>query len=177
MMYLFLIIYMAAAAGYSGGSLPYSNILDREVSILGHTINFKWLPEALFAVPFGFMVPAWAFVPAAVWSYLWMQTATAPALHWGQGAYDPARTSKLKPFVDWLNAKTIKADPSTVEYCRLYMGVKWFLIGLPSGFGAPVSAVGAVLAYEGGARFKWHHGVTEALTGVAAALALIAGGI
>lgn len=161
------------AAGYAGGSLPKSDILDREITVFGKTINFTWVPELLFAIPFGFAVPWYAAIFAIAWSYLWMQSATAPALHWGQGGYNPKRTSTLKPFVDWINAKTFKTDPSTVQYCRLYMFIKWFLICLPTGFLAPLGAVVAVLAYEGGARFKWHHGVTECLSALGLGLALV----
>lgn len=166
-MHFLLIPYMMICAGYAGGSLPYADKLDKEVTVFGRKINFTWVPELLLVIPLGFLVPWYLSVFAIAWSYLWMQSATAPALHWGKGGYNPDRTSTLKPFVDWLNAKTFKANPSTVQYCRLYMFIKWFLICLPTGFLAPVGAVGAVLAYEGGARFKWPHGVTECLSALA----------
>lgn len=98
----------------------------------------NWLPEVLFSLPYGlavmYVTDIWYLGAAAlIWSYLWMQSATAPALHWGNGGYNPDRESLLKPFVDWLNSKTLHADPSTEAYCWLYMGVKGFLIGLPTG--------------------------------------------
>jgi len=161
------------AAGYAGGSLPRSDILDKEITVFGKKINFTWVPELLFAIPFGFCVPWYASIFAIAWSYLWMQSATAPALHWGKGWYNAKRTSTLKPFIDLVNKYTLKADPSTAAYCRLYMGIKWLLICLPCGIYAPVGALVAVLAYEGGARFEWPHGVTEALTGFGAAVAII----
>jgi len=172
---MMLIIYMAICAGYAGGSLPYSNILDKEIEIFGKKINFTWLPEAFLALPFGFMQDGYITGALAIaWSYALIQSATAPALHWGQGGYNPDRTSTLKPFVDWLNGKTIKADPSTAAYCRLYMGVKGFLIGLPTGPGAIITAVLWPSSYEIGHRMKWPHWTKECLTGAAAAVAILA---
>jgi hypothetical protein len=179
---------MMLCAGYAGGSLPYADKLDKEVIVFGRKINFTWVPELLLVIPLGFLVPWYLSLFTITWSYLWMQSATAPALHWGQGGYNPDRTSTLKPFVDfWAIGGKVKIPaikkikfkgyvihfngfgyhPNTVQYCRLYMFVKWFLICLPTGFLAPVGAVGAVLAYEGGARFKWPHGVTECLSALA----------
>lgn len=127
-----------------------------------------WLPEVLFAIPFGLplfllLVPhvgSLALLPAflaVAWSYLWMQSATAPGLHWGKGGYNPNRTSTLKPYVDFLNNLRVGKwsigpgyDPSTAQYCRLYMSVKGFLIGLPVG-GIPL-AVFWPLGYELGHR-------------------------
>lgn len=171
---MILAIYMALCAGYAGGSLPYSHILDRKITVFGREFNLTWLPEALFALPFGLGYGLLFPIPI-IWSYLWMQSATAPALHWGKGNYNPERSSTLKPLVDWVNKRTLKADPSTAAYCRLYMGIKWLLICLPAGIFAPVGALFAVLAYEGGAKFKWPHGVTECLTGLGAALSIILG--
>ncbi len=172
---MLLIIYMAICGGYAGGSLPYSHLLDKEVSIIGKKINFTWLTELLFCITFAFVPQHVADAPfALVWSYLWMQSATAPALHWGQGGYNPDRTSTLKPLVDWINEKTIEQPHSSVEYCRLYMFIRSMLICLPAGPSAAIAGATLwTLAYEGGARFKWHHGVTECLAGASGAIAIL----
>lgn len=94
------------------------------------------MPEAAFAFLIGYAAVSdinYVTILATVWSFLWMQTATAPGLHWGNGSYNPYRTSRLKPVVDAINSRTLKADPSSELYCWLYMGTKGFLIGLPVG--------------------------------------------
>jgi hypothetical protein len=105
-----------------------------------------------------------------------MQSATAPGIHWGKGGYNPNRTSTLKPFVDFINTLSIRKwrigphyDPSTVEYCRLYMGVKGFLIGLPVG-GLPLAILWP-LGYELGHR-SGREDLIEFLAGSGAGIAI-----
>lgn len=135
---------MAVLSAWSGGSLWPSQYLPKKVT---------WLPEAFFAL--GFVYALWPLIGwyaliAFPISYAGMQAATAPGLHWGKGGYNPNRTSTIKPIVDWINKHTFKLDPSTREYCWLYMGFKGFLIGLPVG-GIP-TAILWPLGYEIGER-------------------------
>lgn len=140
---LLIIPVMGVLSAWSGGSLWPAQYLPKRLT---------WLPEAVFALGFGYAVfPLIGYyaVIAIIWSYAWMQSATGPGLHWGDSGYRPDRTSTLKPFVDWIN-RAFKFDPSTANYCRLYMSVKGFLIGLPVG-GLPL-LVGWPLGYEIGYR-------------------------
>jgi len=130
---------MALLSAWSGGSLWPSQYLPDKLT---------WLPEALFAACIGYAlypVIGWYCLIGVAWSYVFMQSATAPGLHWGDGSYNPNRTSTLKPLVDWLSPW----HPSTVEYCRVYMAVKGFLISLPIG---GLGAIGWPLGYELGHR-------------------------
>lgn len=179
MISIFLIFYMTITCRMAGGGFG--------AHILPHRLT--WLPEALFSLPFGMIWfdLTWQGVAAGLfawaWVYAWMQSATAPGLHWGDGNYDPNRTSTLKPFVDWLNNLTIRKwkigphyDPSTAAYCRLYMAVKGFLISLP--VGGIVLMVLWPLSYEIGYRFRGKvsfdpHAVSELCAGASAALSIL----
>lgn len=172
MIELSLPFYTAITARQSGGGLGANRLPDW----------LTWLPELAFAVAFALpwltILSGWWLLclPAIVaWSFLWMQTATAPALHWGKGGYNPNRTSTLKPFVDRL-AGWLRLAPDGVGYCRLYMAVKGFLIGLPVG-GLPLAVLWP-LGYELGNRWRspsWlgHNGLTELLSGFGAGLAIL----
>lgn len=170
---------MALCAAYAGGSMPFAQILDREADVFGRKISFAWLPEALFAIPFGFYVAdqiggfagELGGLIAFLWSYGWMQTGHGAVLAWGNP--NPEREHTLTPVVNWL-ADYFNIDRGGVGYCRLFMAVKGFLIGVPTGPGAIVTAILWPAAYEIGYRARWHHGFTEALTGIAAALAILA---
>lgn len=144
---------MGVLSAWSGGSLWPSQYLPKKLT---------WLPEAAFACFFGYalwpLIGAWSLL-AVIWSYAWMQSATAPGLHWGDPEhYNPEKTSTLKPLVDWLSPW----HSSTVQYCRVYMAVKGFLIGLPVG-GIPLAILWP-LGYEIGNRVK-NHTVSEAASG------------
>lgn len=152
---------MALLSAWGGGSLWPAHILNKKGAVddqgkdLGGIMPFSltWLPEAFFALGFVyalFPLIGWYALIAFPISYAGMQAATAPGLHWGKGGYNPNRTSTIKPIVDWINKHTFKVDPSTREYCWLYMGFKGFLITLP------VGGAGAILwplGYEAGERF------------------------
>lgn len=159
-----IVVYMAITSGYAGGSLPGSKVFDR--------INATWLPEALFALGMmGATFPAFGpwCVLAGLWCYGWQQSATSLGLHWGKGGYNPSRTSTLKPFVDWIAGK-LGYDPSTVQYCRLFMGVRGFLITLPVG---GLGAIFYPLGYEIGNRVN-NHAVSECLSGAGAGISIMA---
>lgn len=164
MLYILIVVYMAVTARMSGGGIG-AQYLDR--------FKITWLPEVFFALPFGFalsqVVGPWGWL-AAVWSYLWMQTGHGTVLQWGR---DPVqafgRIQTLTPVVDWL-AKRLGLQLGKIGYCRLFMAVKGFLIGLPVG-GLPLAILWP-LAYEIGVRAKKHE-VSELLSGAFAGVSII----
>jgi hypothetical protein len=172
MIELLYIPYQAITARMSGGGLG-AHVLDR--------FKATWLPEVFFALPFGFalsqVVGPWGWL-AAVWSYLWMQTGHGVVLPWGKALQytDKDRAQTLSPFVDWLSDRLkiqkVQSDgySKTLNYCRLFMAVKGFLIGLP--VGGISLAVFWPLAYEIGHRLD-NAALKEWLAGTGAALAVI----
>lgn len=171
---ILVVLFMAVTSRQSGGGLG-AKYLPK---------NLTFIPEVLFAVPFGVTLSLclsiyspWVYIPlgciAAAWSYVWMQSATAPGLHWGDGNYNSDRTSTLKPFVDFLN-RYVKADPSTSQYCWLYMAVKGFLIGLPVG-GLPLMVLWP-LGYHIGYKLRGYISrdfLTEFLAGAGAGISIL----
>lgn len=188
-----IIAYMALMSRLSGMRWP---LLDR--------YQITWLPELFFAFGLGAApaylthgaVMAWlepyaagwlvslcawlaaifVFNRAVAWAYIWMQTGHGAILHWGmEPVRDPDRKQFLTPFVDWLSARLGIVKNST-PYCRLFMAVKGFLIGLP--VGGVVLAVLWPLAYEIGARLRGKvrfdpHALAEVLAGAGAGLAIV----
>lgn len=175
------IIYMAIMASASGGSFPYSNKLDR--------FSLTWLPEALFALPFGIV---WVLdghwiigVLAAAWSYIWMQTGHGAVLHWGRNPELATgdRKQTLTPAVNFI-ADKLNIKIGSLDYCRLFMALKGFLIGLPLLPAAIVLAALWPLAYEIGSRLRDKdfviagrridtHMITELLSGAFAGIAIV----
>jgi hypothetical protein len=178
---LALLLYMGITSRQSGGGLGARYLPSW----------LTWLPEVFFSIPFGVVLYLLAYplvgqyalgigLLSSVWSYLWMQSATAPGLHWGNGGYNPNRSSRLKPLVDFINRYTFKADPSGEGYCWLYMGMKGFLIGLPVG-GLPLAVlwpmgywIGDELYDRGILKGEPAHALKEFLAGVGAGLAILA---
>lgn len=115
-------------------------------------------------------------VAVAVRCYLWMETGHGIVLTWG-GLLPYAqrfRTQTLSPVVDWLADKLgiqkVQEDgySRTLNYCRLFMAVKGFLIGLP--FGGVFLALWWPASYEAGARLRGKvpfdsHALTELVAG------------
>lgn len=176
---------MGILAAWSGGSLWPSQHLPKWLT---------WLPEALFACVFGYTIYnatgdwldlqfvqgyildgknyfihvndeyIWGAL-AAAWSYGWMQAATANGLHWGTGTYKPDRDTSFSPIVNFITDK-LNIDRSSAWYCRIYMGVKGFLITLP------VGGLGFILwpaGYDVGNRLK-NHTVSELASGFGAGI-------
>lgn len=204
-----LILHMAVAARMAGGGLNAhllnkKGATDEDGNGLGGVapVNLTWVPEILFALPFGvfgFAVAdgALAFllaIPAVVWSYAWIQTGHGVVLPWGKPMrlIDMQRKQTLSPVVDWLAAKLKmqtkvgyiedKTYGYSVAYCRLFMAVKGLLIGLPVG-GIPLAILWP-LAYEIGERYEnWSrpypglgsvsHAMKEFASGIGAALSII----
>jgi hypothetical protein len=70
------------------------------------------------------------FVVCFAWSYAWMQSATGPALPWGSNpTASMSRPRKLSPLVNWVSDK-LGFERGDVNYCRTWMAVKGFLIGV-----------------------------------------------
>lgn len=148
-----------------------------------------WLPEVLFAAGFSGAGYLYGGIIGAVlvtaFSYVMMQSGHGVALPWGRPIPDgpfkdemlAGRVQKLTPVVDFLakrlgisTARSPEDGSYGINYCRLFMAVKGFLIGLP--VGGIVLAVLWPLAYEIGVRVKRHE-VSEFLSGVFAGLAVV----
>lgn len=186
---MLFVIYMSIVSSLSGGSFPGSKYLDRH--------KLKWLPELLFACGFAFALEGYFFEGATftgfvfymgvvAWVYGWMQTGHGTVLPWGDGEApsDPERQQTLSSVVDCL-AKRLRITKfkengthCTVAYCRLFMAVKGFLIGLPTGPGALVLSFLWPAAYEIGARLRYKvkfdpNMITELLAGAFAAVVIL----
>lgn len=206
---MFLIIYMAFMASMSGGSFPGSQCLNKRGAVDEHgndkggklPFNGTWIPELLFALPFGGCASLFytdiiavliALAAGTAWSYFFMQRGHGVVLPWGDEAKPGNRTrsqtlDKISdPLAKLFRIKKWKPDgySRTVEYCRLFMAVKGFLIGLPTGPGAIVLTVLWPLSYEIGHRLRGYpvtvgrkridpHTFTELLSGVGAAIAIL----
>ena len=179
--FLLLAIPMAILASLAGGSFPGSKVFDREITLFHRwTINFTWIPEAIFCAIIASAAEmawgSWVVIPAFIISYIGMQAATGPALPWGD---DPERSMSrprtLSPIVNWISDR-LGFTRGDVNYCRTWMAVKGFLIGLPLG-GIPLAILWP-LAYEAGYRVAPYtkgfdsHIIKEMLSGVAAAIAI-----
>ena len=159
---MFLLIpYTAITSAWAGGSLWPSQ----------HLGFFRFLPEVLFALAFVYawfpLIGMWSLL-VGLWSYGWMQSATANGLHWGKGKYKPSRDTSFSPVVNWISDR-LYLDRSSVNYCRLYMSIKGFLITLP------VLGLGVILwplGYEIGNR-SGKHVVSELLSGAGAGLSIL----
>lgn len=121
----FIILYMALTSAWSGGSLWPSQYLPKKLT---------WLPEAFFALGFVYAlwpVIGWYSLIAGIWSYLWMQSGTGPALQWGD-TLNIGKPRTLSPLANFISDKLgfVRGD---INYCRLYMALKGILITLPVG--------------------------------------------
>lgn len=145
--------------------------------------DMTWLPEFMLALLVGCGIapvavavvgPLWAapiVVAGASWFYIWMQTGHANALPWGRPGFNPNRKNTLTPVVhklcSWLNIELY-----SVNYARLFMSVKGFLMGLPLG-GLPL-AVLFPLGYELGHRYDAdRHDLKELAAGAGIGIALL----
>lgn len=185
--FFILSIPMMVLSAISGGSLPGSHVFQKEIMLFKKwKINFTWVPEAIFCMviasaaemAWGKYLPEYSSVIALVSfvvSYLGMQTATGPALQWGD---DPAdgmgRPRTLSPVVNWISDR-LGFERGDINYCRTWMAVKGFLIGLP--LGGILLAILWPLAYEIGYRVKTYvtfdyNLIRELLSGLAAAIAI-----
>ena len=176
--FIILMIFLARAAGggfgaeylrakEDGGAMPF---------------NLSFLPEIIFGISFGaasYVFSGNFFYAACVsiWCYLWMETGHGTVLQWGADpqAAKGERRHTLTPVVEWIcrqiNARTdFYIEFGDINYCRIFMAVKGFLIGLPFG-GLPLAVLWP-LAYES-KRYTKSHAITEMLSGAFAALAIL----
>ncbi len=189
---LLLIPVMAVITRMAGGGLGAKYLDKKGKQDGKMPVNLSSLPEIVFAlivggvaslVPnlvelLGIDVPLYANIIygllSAVWAYAWMQTGHGVVLPWARAITDPVehekyrvRTQTLTPVVDLL-AKLLgieKDGPDglrSLNYCRLFMGVKGALIGLPI-LALPLAILWP-LSYEIGVRVKKHE-VSELLSG------------
>ena len=161
-MFYFLIAYMSITSRMSGGGL-------------GAKYLWKCLPEILFAIPFVCFIynttgSLLLSVLAGLWSFFWMETGHGTVLQWGDNPRDAQGERKqfLTPFVNYLSKK-IGLEIGGRGYCRLFMAVKGFLIGLP--VGGLLLAILWPLAYEIGHKLKLHY-LSELLAGAGAGMAI-----
>lgn len=187
MVYALIIAYMAITARMSGGGLgaKYLNKKGDQSGVMPFDLTF--FPEVMFAAGFAAAVgqfSVWASFIVLAWCYIWMQTGHGIVLPWGEKLpeHDRNRTQTLSPVVDFLadilGIQKTQADgySRTLNYCRLFMAVKGFLIGLP--VGGFITALGWPLAYEIGARLRpvtrYSHNIAELATGIVAGLSIVA---
>ena len=157
--------------------------------LAGHGFGAKWgmawLPELLYAVPFG-LAAGWAadvfgvdFMHALLItaigtgiSYAGMQSATWLFLQWeGHDNPDTTRTSTLKPIVDKI-ASVWNYKLGDEGYSWVAAAVKGFIIGFP--VGAIMCAFLWPLGYEIGSHGKGRvekygidpHAISEILSGI-----------
>lgn len=174
MLSILFIIVMAVLARMAGGGFG-ATWLDK--------YSAKFVPALLFSLPFGFMsayfappFPIIAFMIGALISYLGMQAATGPALHWGKNPTVVSEPRKITPLVNYL-ANKFGFSIGSKNYCRLWMAVKGFIIGLPVG-ALPLMILWP-LAYEIGNDFKPIIGnekgqvLAEVLSGTFAAFSIL----
>lgn len=154
---------MAILAGYAGGSLPYSWVMDK--------LKITWLPEALFAFGIGYaLYPIISFYAliAIIWSYLWVQTGHGQVLSWGKNNKEcTTRKQTLTPIIDPIVKKL--GVYCTKWHSWIFMSLKGFLIALP--VGGVLNAVLWPLSYEIGYQLRERkivhnpHWITECLSG------------
>ena len=176
-MNVLLIFYMAVTSRMAGGGFG-AHKLPKQVT---------WLPEVLFSMPFGAiwfyilgptLVGAGAFVIATAVSYIFMQSATWPALRWESHEPNLNRTATLLPISDWI-ADKFDVELGDEAYSWIYMGVKGFLITLP--VGGVVGAILWPLGYELGSHAKGRvekygldpHAFSELFAGAGAAISIL----
>lgn len=178
-MFLLLILTMGFLSRLAGGGF-FAPLLNK--------LGVNWLPELLFALPFGLAFGSMftGYVPSIVatafawaWSYVFMQSATWSFLDWtGEEGKDYGdRSFTLKPIVDFI-AKKFGFKLGDEGYSWISAGVKGFLIGLPvGGFSL---AILWPLGYEIGSHFKGRvekygldpHAFSEFFAGMGAGVAI-----
>lgn len=178
MVKIIIILLQAVLSRMSGGGFGAEKLHRR----------LKMLPEILFALVFAATILSvstnWFLaVFVFVWCFLWMETGHGVVLPWGEPIPDGSfkdemlngRKQTLTPVVDFLARRlgisTERPDGVySVNYCRLFMAVKGFLIGLP--VGGVVLAVLWPLGYEIGKRLK-NAELCEILSGAGAGIAIV----
>jgi len=178
MYYLSILVYMGLMSRLSGSGF-------------GSKWNVSFVPEILFALPFGLaagyaaslVFNFWAvlvvFIGSWLWSYLFMQSATWMFLRWTEHS-NPNRTrsSTLNPIINWIAAR-FGYKLGDEGYSWVAAGLKGFLIGLPVG-GLPLAILWP-LGYEIGSHARGRveklgidpHTVSEIAAGVGAGISIV----
>jgi len=157
----------------------------------GSKWNVPWLPELIFAIPFGTAF-AWAInltgthfgwvllalVAGVSTSYGFMQSATWSFLRWDNGDKNPnlTRSFTLKSLVD-LIARQLNYKLGDEGYSWVSASVKGFMIGLP--IGGVFTAILWPIGYEIGSHArgrvdKWFnpHAVAEVAAGIGGGISI-----
>lgn len=175
-MFTVIILYQAVMSRLSGSGF-------------GSKWGVSWLPEGLFAIPFGVSLSvslpeSWGIFAALVggaataWSYIFMQSGTWMFLQWTAHEPNRMRKSTLKPVVDWIAAR-FGFEIGDEGYSWIAAGVKGFLIGLPVG-GIPLAILWP-LGYEIGSHAKGRvekygidpHAIKEICAGIGAGISIV----
>lgn len=135
----------AAGGGLGAEKLNKKGAVDELGRDKGGIMPFSlsMLPEILFgavlAVPVAFAWGFWAWLAAAAWCYLWMETGHGTAYTMGR---NPNIATKIDPKTGKVRKQRLSyvVDPicrllgkplGGTFYSWLFMGLKGFLIGLP----------------------------------------------
>lgn len=193
--YISIILYMIVFCRMSGGGLnswilmKKGEFQDDNLLMPGKMpFNLSWVPELLFALPFGIVIATLAakgflwtsllIVLATIWSYLWMETGHGVVLHFGDNPEESkgSRKHTLSPFVDAL-AKKMNIEIGSKLYCYMFFALKGFLISLPIGgiFLAitwPIGYYTSRLLIKCGVKYDTH-AIGECICGFFAGLAIV----
>lgn len=141
------------------------------------------LPEILFALPFGYVAALhWAtsppmfagiFVIAAVWAFVFMETGHGNGYHDGVAEHAfPDRHQSLDYIVRPIT-NALGFAPRSKWYCRIFMGIKWGLIGLPAfPFGLALMVLGPFAYYVSFRVLRRESAPAEWISGLAAGMVL-----
>lgn len=188
---LLLIVYMGFFGRMSGAD---GTIFSKKFKVWKWEIGFGFVPEMLFALPFGVLTAlmyakmmsvdpsAWVGLFGWVWAWVFMETGHGVVLQWGDNpaAAQGTRTHKLQLIVNPL-AERFGFTLGDRNYCRLFMAIKGFMIALPSGAGVPMLVLWP-LGYEIGCRLRNRvsfdpHALAEIISCSGAAVAILIVGV
>ncbi len=167
MMILLFIGWMAFLSRAAGGGWPAPWLKDKT--------GWDGEPELFFGMTFAVIIlqitgQFWLACIVTLWSYAWMETGHGDVLQWGDGTRGSSSRHPLCFVVDPA-AKLLGFKPYDINYCRLFMSVKGFLIGLPVG-GLPLAILWP-LSYEIGHRVRKPDGLDEMLAGASAGISIL----
>jgi len=181
MIYTILIpLMMGILAGYAGGSLPFSSMLDKKGDLdkngrdIGGVmpINLSNLPELLMGlIVILALVPVfgWYSILAGCWFYAWFQSGTWLMLPWWkEGVRDPERGGKIRPVSEWV-AKKFGYEFDSEGHAWIFAAIRGFLITMPFGC---LGLITSPLSREVGSHFQ-NHAIAECLEGFTFGLCLV----
>jgi len=150
MVELIIIPLQAILGRMSGGGLGAKH-LDK--------INATWLPELLFAIPFGYVAfqsfggNIFAGILAGLWSYIFMQTGHGNVLmgQFGTREVVMARKNTLDKIIP------DRMERGSFWYCWIFLFIKGTAIGLPLGLYAPLLGILWASGYYLGFKYKGYY--------------------